>query len=409
VTSDRLAAPRSDAAVAATAFAFSVTMAGTTLPTPLYPLYVAELHFTALTVTILFAVYALGVVAALATFGRLSDQLGRRPVMAMALSLAALSAVLFVLPRSLPLLIVARVISGLSAGLMSGTGTAAVIDVVGPTRRAFGGTLALAANMGGLGAGTLLAGILADTAPHPLVVPFVVDLVLTAAGLLALFVAVPAARPDHPRGPIRPQRLRVPAQIRGAFTRAVLAGGAGFAVMGVLTAVSALFLARYLDLTSHTLAGFVVFLAFASLAAGQLLSSRLSEPSTLPTGCAALVVAAGFLALALDERWLAPLLICAVALGIGGGLCLSAGIASTVGQVEPSERGTVSSAFFAGVYLLLALPAIGVGVLARFSNVRDAGMVFSALVAVLAAAVGIAEVVVRTNRGPASRPVQQSG
>lgn len=379
-------------AVTATAFAFLVTMMGTTIPTPLYPIYSAELAFSPLTVTVLFAVYALGVVAALSLFGRLSDDLGRRPVLLLAVGLALLSAVLFLLPPSLPLLIVARVVSGLGAGLMSGTGTAAVIDLFPAERKAMAGTLAVMANTGGLALGTLGAGILASTAPLPLAVPFAAHLALCVIALVGLLLWAP--RPAV-RGTarIRPRPLRVPAGIRSAFARAVLAAGAGFAVTGVLTAVSALFLARYLHLDDHALAGSVVFLAFACMAVGQLIARRMTPRSTLPTGCAGLVIAAASLALALATTTLAPLLVSAVILGLSGGLCLNGGIATTVEQVPPAHRGEVSSSFFAGLYVMLALPAIGVGVLAGAIGLRPAGLIFSAAVAVLAAVVGIVDLV----------------
>ncbi|WP_217181907.1 MFS transporter [Streptomyces sp. AC495_CC817] len=394
-TSAAIRTPRR--AIVATAFAFLVTMMGTTIPTPLYSIYSAQLSFSPLTVTVLFAVYAFGVVGALSLFGRLSDDLGRRPVLVIAVMLALLSAVLFLLPPSLPLLVVARVVSGLGAGLMSGTGTAAVIDLFPANRKALAGTLAVSANTGGLALGTLVAGILAATAPLPLVVPFAAHLVLCAVALagLALWAPAPATRGSLR---IRPRALRVPARIRGAFARAVLAAGAGFAVTGVLTAVSALFLARDLRIDDHALAGFVVFLAFAGMAAGQLVARRMATGATLPTGCAGLVLAAAALALALATVTLVPLLVASLVLGLGGGLCLNGGIAMTVEQVEPSLRGSVSSSFFAGLYVMLAVPAIGVGVLSGVIGLRPAGLVFSAVVAVLAAVVGIVDLVAARRR-----------
>ncbi|MBD7950361.1 MFS transporter [Oerskovia rustica] len=379
-------------AITATAFAFLVTMMGTTLPTPLYSIYSAELAFSPLTVTVLFAVYAVGVVGALSLFGRLSDDVGRRPVLLVAAGLALLSAALFLLPPSLPLLVVARVVSGLGAGLMSGTGTAAVIDLFPAEKKAAAGTLAVAANTGGLALGTLLAGVLASAAPSPLTTPYAVHLVLCVVALVGLLAWAPA--PAHlGRLRVRPHRLRVPASIRGAFARAVLAAGTGFAVTGVLTAVTALFLARELHLESHALAGSVVFLAFAGMAVGQLVARRMRPRVALPVGCAGLVLASAALATALAGATLVPLIVAATVLGVSGGLCLNAGIATTVEQVPPTQRGEVSSSFFAGLYLMLAVPAIGVGLLTSVVGLREAGLVFAAVVAALAAAVGTVEVV----------------
>lgn len=384
---DRTAVPyRVAPAVVSTAFAFLVVMMGTTLPTPLYSIYSAQLGFNSLTVTVLFAVYALGVVAALTVFGRLSDEIGRRPVLLVAVVLAVLSALLFLLPPSLPLLVVARVVSGLGAGLMSGTGTAAVIDLFAPEKRAAAGTLAVAVNTGGLAVGTLLAGAVADLSSSPLVVPFVVHLALSLLAFAGLWAFAPRTAVAG-RVRVRPRRLRVPSEIHGAFVRAVLAAGSAFAVTGVLTAVSAIFLARFLHLPGHTLAGFVVFLAFAGMAVGQLVARRMVPRTALVVGCAGLVAAAALLAVALAAESLVALLLSAAVLGLFGGLCMNAGIATTVEQVEPVHRAEVSSSFFAGLYVMLAFPAIGVGALSVAVGLRAAGLLFCALVAALAAVV----------------------
>ncbi|KXO92194.1 MFS transporter [Tsukamurella pulmonis] len=384
---DRTAVPyRVAPAVVCTAFAFLVVMMGTTLPTPLYSIYSAQLGFSSLTVTVLFAVYALGVVAALTVFGRLSDEIGRRPVLLVAVALAILSAMLFLLPPSLPLLIVARIVSGLGAGLMSGTGTAAVIDLFAPEGRAAAGTLAVAVNTGGLAAGTLLAGFVADVSSSPLVVPFVVHLALALLAGAGLWAFAPRTAIAG-RMRLRPRRLRVPSEIHGAFVRAVLAAGSAFAVTGVLTAVAAIFLARFLHLSSHALAGFVVFLAFAGMAIGQLVARRFPPRRALVLGCGGLVVAAGLLAVALAANSLVALLLSAAVLGLCGGLCMNAGIATTVEQVPPEHRAEVSSSFFAGLYVMLAFPAIGVGALSAVVGLRTAGLVFCVVVGILAASV----------------------
>ncbi|KJR03422.1 MFS transporter [Gordonia sihwensis] len=389
-----ISAPARRGAVLATAFAFLVTMMGTTLPTPLYSLYSQQLDFTEFTVTILFAVYAFGVMFALIVFGRLSDDVGRRPILLTALVLAVISAVMFLLPLSLPLLIAARIVSGLSAGLMSGTGTAAVIDLFGPADKSRAGMLAIAVNTGGLGVGTLFAGVVADLSSAPLTLPYAVHLGLSVLAFVALRVFTPAPADPAPLR-LHAPRLTVPAPIRGAFVRGVLAAGAGFAVCGVLTAVSALFLVRYLGIGSHTVAGLVVFLAFAFMVVGQFVARRISSRAAMQAGCGGLVVAAAVLAVALSAESLAALLIAPIVLGVSAGLCVNAGLAATVEQVDPAQRGAVSSAFFAGLYLLLAVPAIGVGALSLAVGLRESGLVFAGLVALLAAAVGVADIAAR--------------
>ena len=83
----------------------------------------------------IFAVYAAGVIAALLLFGRLSDEIGRRPVLLLGLGFSALSAVVFLVASGLGLLLVGRVLSGFSAGIFTGTATATLVDLAGPDRQ----------------------------------------------------------------------------------------------------------------------------------------------------------------------------------------------------------------------------------------------------------------------------------
>ena len=137
-------------------------MLGTTLPTPLYDIYQAQWHFSAAMVTVIFAVYAAGVLAALLLAGRSSDQAGRKPVLAVALGASALSTVVFILAPDVAALLAARVVSGLSAGLMTGTATAALAELVPAAAGRRASLVATAANMGGLGLGPLVAGLFAQ-------------------------------------------------------------------------------------------------------------------------------------------------------------------------------------------------------------------------------------------------------
>lgn len=255
-------------------YAFWITMAGTTVPTPLYPLYQQAFGFSSLMVTVVFAVYAIGVVAGLLAFGRLSDQIGRRPVIALALLLAAVAAGMFLAADGLAWMLPARVLTGFSAALVTGSATAALLDLAAPGGRARAQSLAIGANMGGLACGTLLSGLLAQWAPSPLRLPWLVTLALTAVAAAGV-AALPRGAHRTAALNLRPQALRVPAGIRPAFLRAALAAGSGFAVLGVLTSVTGLFLAQLLHLEDPALTGLVVFLAFACTALGQFAARAL--------------------------------------------------------------------------------------------------------------------------------------
>jgi len=363
------------------AYAFLVTMIGTTLPTPLYPLFEERYSFGELTVTVVFAVYAFGVIAGLLVFGNLSDEIGRKPVLLLGLAFSALSALLFLFAGSLAPIYAGRVVSGFSAGIFTGTATAMLVDLAPGGRRRMASFVAVVVNLGGLGLGTLLAGLIADYARSPLRTPFVVDLVLLVPAVIGMLVTPETVERKAFR--FRLQRLRVPAEVRTVFIRGATAGFGSFAVAGVFSSVAPVFLATILGRTSHALAGGLVFILFSASIVGQLLVSRLSDRRALISGCALLVGGAGLLALALGIESLAALIASASVAGLGQGLVIGAALAAINQRAPVEHRAETASSFFVVMYVGLSVPVIGVGVAADVWSLRGAGIAFSFAVAAL--------------------------
>jgi MFS family permease len=202
--------------------------------------------------------------------GNASDAGGRRPVLLSGLGFAAASAVCFLCATGLGWLYAGRLLSGLSAGLFTGAATAYVMDLApygGASRATF---VATAANIGGLGCGPLLAGLLAQYAAWPLYLPFAVHLVLVAGSAAVLLRLPETVREPRPLSTVRPQRPGLPIQVRAVFVPAATASLVGFALFGVFTSVSPAFLAHSLHVDNHAVSGLVVALAFFASTAGQL-------------------------------------------------------------------------------------------------------------------------------------------
>ncbi|MBQ0978085.1 MFS transporter [Micromonospora sp. M61] len=368
------------------AFAFWITLVGTTVPTPLYPLYEMQFGFSSLTVTVVYALYALGVVVGLLVFGRLSDQIGRRPVILAALLLSVAADAVFLFAVDLAMIIVGRILAGLSAALIIGAATAALAELIDRRHPKRAATVSIFANLGGLATGTLLAGIVSDVAPDPLRLPWAIVLILAVLAIIALR-GVPETVRERSPVTLRVQRLHVPAAIRGAFVRSAITAGAGFAALGVLTSVTGLFLGMVLHETSHTLAALVVFVAFAGAAFGQLLTRVLSSRAALASACVGLIVGAGLLAFSMWMALLATLLVSAALIGVASGVAVGDGIATITMKTEPQHQAEAVSTFFAILFAMLGVPAVGVGLLIQTIGLRPAGEVFSAVVAVLAVVV----------------------
>ena len=363
------------------AYAFLVTMIGTTLPTPLYPLFERRYSFGELMVTVIFAVYAFGVIAGLLAFGDVSDELGRKPVLMVGLAFSAASAFLFIFASSLVPIFAGRVLSGFSAGIFTGTATAMLVDLAPGGRRRLASFVAVIVNLGGLGLGTLLAGLLADYCSSPLRLPFIVQLGLLAPAVLGLLAAPETVQRRAFR--FRIQRLRVPPEVRGVFIRGATAGFGSFAVAGVFSSVAPVFLGQILGRTSHALAGLIVFILFSASIVGQMVVSRLSDRRALVSGCALLAGGVGLLALALGIESLAALIASALVVGVGQGLVIGAGLAAINQRAPVEHRGETASSFFVVIYVGLSVPVIGVGVVAHAWSLRGAGIAFSAAVAAL--------------------------
>ena len=361
-------------------FAFFVAMVGTTLPTPLYPLFEQRYGFGSLLVTVIFAIYAFGVIAGLILFGNLSDQLGRKPLLLFGLGLSGVSAMLFLVAGSLVPIYAGRIVSGLSAGIFTGTATAFVIDLAPAGRRRLASFVAVFANLGGLGTGTLLSGLLGQWAPDALRTPFAVDLGLVVAVTVGLLLAPETvARSDHG---FRLQRLGVPAEVVAVFVRAALAGFAAFAVSGVFSSVAPEFLGLGLHHHSPALAGLLVFVLFVMSVAGQALVGRF--PNALAAGCGLLVVGVALLAVSLATDSLAALFASAAVGGLGQGVVISAGLAAITERAPAERLGETASSFFVILYFGLSVPVIAAGVAIHYSSLRSAGIGFCAGVGVLA-------------------------
>jgi predicted MFS family arabinose efflux permease len=306
------------------------------------------------------------------------------------LALSAASAVVFVFAGSLAMLLVGRMLSGLSAGIFTGTATATLLDLAAPGGRARATLVASGVNMAGLSLGPLLAGVLSQFAGAPLRVSFLVDLALLVPAA-ALVWAMP--EPLASGGPmrLRVQRPGVPAEVRAVFVRAGLAAFAGFAVLGLFSVVIPGFLGGVLGIDNRATVGAVVAAVFAASTVGQTLLTRLLRGASLAAGSAGLVAGAGLLAGGLALSSLPLLLAAGVVAGLGHGLGFRAGLSAINEAAPASRRAEAASSFFIVAYLAISLPVVGVGLLAASAGLRASGLAFAALVAAVAASVLVLE------------------
>lgn len=364
------------------AAAFGIGMTGTTLPTPLYPLYQHALHLSSLIVAVIFATYAFGVLAALMTTGPWSDQVGRRPVLVGALAAAFISSLLFLEGGSLWVLLLARAFSGLSAGLFTATATVAVVELAPRHRKVHAAMLAAAVNMGGLGLGPLLAGMISQYLPWPLHLVYALYLILLPVASAMVWMSPETVeRSRHPH--LRRQRLALPESVRSVFIPAAVACFAGFALLGLLTSLEPAILGSVAGMTNRAAIGSLIFLVFMASLGGQLLQRRLVDRARLPAACGMLALGAGLLAVSTAVDSMGMLVLGAVASGLGQGGIFAASIVAVTAASPDDQKAEVSSLLFVVVYLAVSIPVLGLGFAIDAMGLRDAGITFALLVLLL--------------------------
>lgn len=370
--------------LAAASYVLAVVMMGTTMPTPLYPLYEDRFGFGSATTTVLYAIYAAGVIASLVLFGTLSEALGRRPLLLAGLVLSLASAAVFFAAGSLWLLFLGRVLSGLAAGILTATGTVVVLENAPAGKERLAASLATASNVGGLGLGMLMAGVVAQLAAAPLRAPFEVHAGLLALGVVALWrISDRGGRDDAPRGLARP---RLHPDARRVFVAAAIGSVAGFAISGLFAALAPNFMSAALGETSPAVMGFGTFLFFGASATAQLSLKRLPDLTLARAGAASLIASMGLLAGALSAALLPLMLVSSILGGVGMGLLFMAGMRALTAVTPPPMRTQATTAYFLVAYLSISVPVMSAGALTLAVGLTATGIVFSGLLAAVAIA-----------------------
>jgi MFS family permease len=317
------------------AAAFLTAMAFSTIPTPLYVLYQQRDGFSSFVVTV---VYAVGVIIGLLLAGHVSDWMGRRRILVPALAVEVLAAGLFLLWPAVPGLVVARFVSGLGIGMITATATAYLRDLHALARPGAGTgrfeIVSTAANLGGLGIGTLLSGALAQFVGAPLVVPYAVLAGLLLLTIVGLGFAPETVQPPAVRPRYRPQHVSFR---RGDRATALMAGAgvfAGFAVFGLFTSLAPGFVSATLHHDSRLLAGAVSFIAFGGATLAQMTTGRLADRTRMLAGILAQAVGLVVVAVAMEDANLAAFLIGGALAGAGAGVVFKSALAATWAELS---------------------------------------------------------------------------
>ncbi len=332
-------------------------LASSGAPTPLYAIYARHWGFTPITTTVIFAVYAITVLCALLIFGRLSDHIGRKPVLLAAIVVQAASLVIFVTATGVSDLIVARIVQGLSAGAALGAIGAGMLDI--DRER---GTLANALTPGmGTGSGVLLSSLAVQFLPAPTRLIYLVLL-----GVLAVqFAGVTMIRETVSRTPgalrsLVPE-ISLPAATRGPMLAAAPVVFAVWALAGLMAALGPSLVAALTGSDSVVLGGLdVTLLTVAAIIATYVLRNA-SAATVMLAGIGTLIAGSAIVLIALGISSPAALFIGTAVSGFGFGAGFQGGIRTVVPAAAPHERAGVLSLLFVIAYLGMGAPVVVAG------------------------------------------------
>jgi MFS family permease len=341
--------------------AYLALMIAASTPSPLYVVYQAKWHFPTSTLTVIFGVYAVALLASLLTVGGLSDFVGRRPVLIAALGLLTASMIVFAAAQGVAWLYVARIMQGLAAGAAIGTLSAGILELAPPGKIRLASLLNALIPSLGLGLGALIAGAFAEWAPDPTLSVYVV-----VAAALALLVALIGFAPESE--PARSgalaslaPRVRIAAPVRGAFLRAAPALFAPWAQMGLTLSLLVSVTTVQFGVTNRFEAGLIVV---AVCLAGTVSGFALRDVTPVRTtnlGATGLIVGTALTLLGLHANSLTVFVLGSAIGGLGLGASMSGSIRTLSALPAPEQRGE----FFAGVYvvgyLAFSIPAVLAG------------------------------------------------
>jgi predicted MFS family arabinose efflux permease len=342
-------------------------LASSAAPTPLYAIYQAQWHFTPITTTVVFGAYAIAVLAGLLTLGKLSDHVGRRPVLLSAIAVHAAALVIFVTATGVPELLLARVVQGLSTGAALGAIGAAMLDMDREL-----GTFANAVAPGmGTASGSILSALAVRFLPEPTHLIY-----LALIGVLAVqAVAITAMCETVSRTPgalasLRPE-ITLPRVARVPVLTAVPVLFAVWALAGLYGALGPALVHALTGSGEVVLGGLSLFVLAASAVVAIIVLRRAAARTVMLAGILALIAGVAVTVVAVSLGSAALFFVGSAIAGAGFGSGFQGGIRTVVPLAAAHERAGLVSLLYVVSYLGLGVPAV----LAGFGVVHGGGLV----------------------------------
>jgi MFS family permease len=359
-------------------------------PSPLYGTYSQMWGFDSIVLTLVYATYAFGVLTTLLLAGRLSDVVGRRPVLVVSMSVLAIATVPFMLADSVVWLFVARGIQGLATGLALSAASAALLDLH-PNRDPVSVSLANGVSSTiGMGSGVLVSAVIVQYLPAPRVLPYVLLLILFLGFLVASWrLKEPVEVAPGARFKLTPQRPSVPTVARRPFVLAALAVLSSWSIGGLFLSLGPELASLVYNSSSHVVSSLSIVLLALAGTVGQLAFGRWAPWRAAAIGSLALAAGMGLVVAAAATESALLFTLGAIVTGAGFGTAFLGGLRSLSAAIPPEHRAATMSAFYLVAYAALSIPAVIAGIVVEPLGVQSTFEIFGSAIILIALAVTV--------------------
>jgi MFS family permease len=363
------------------AYVLAVTSLAAAIPSPLYPVYEQNFRFSAGVLGLVFAAYTPGVLLMLFLVAPQAERTGRKRMLYVGMVLTAIGALVFASAPGVAWLTLGRFLSGLAVGATTSVATAAMSDLEPNHDSHHVARVAVAANFGGFALGVAMSGLIVQYGPLPTHLVYLLPVLASAVGVLAVHVTPETAPEIGTKRPYRIQGISVPADVRRPFW--VAAGGiaACYSIYGFFAALVPSYVRTVLQYPHAAAVGGIVALMFGLAAITQLATSQIRDRRALLVGFPSMI--GSLIALVLTLRlasW--PLLIpVTAALGVAVGLTFMGSVTLVDRVTTEAQRGETLAGFYSAGYLALAVPTIGIAEASEHIGLANAGVLLGSVVA----------------------------
>ncbi len=363
---------------------------GSAAPSPLYAVYQSAWHFSPAALTIAFGVYALALLAVLVVAGSLSDHVGRRPMIAVALLAEAAAAGVFLAAHGLTDLYGARLLQGIATGSASGALGAALVELQPTDRPALAPTVNSAAPTFGLAVGALGASVLVQYGPAPTELVYWVLLAASIVGLAVLaFMPETGTRRAGAVRSLAPS-IGVPSAARRVFVSAVPSLIAVWALGGLYLSLGPSLASDLVGSADYLWGGVVIFLLTGTGSAAAIGLRRLAAPTAMVNGNAVLAIGAAATLVAIVAHSAGGFLAGTAIAGVGFGLAFLGAFRTLSALAQPHERAALITTIYVVSYLAFSLPVIAAGIATTHLGLHTTAVVYGAAVTALSALAALA-------------------